>query len=565
MWRRVLRYGTLAYLSCFELLRRALGRRAPYGVLKLDISGELSEQTVTYRVPGLLPRSRDDYFSLLAVLRLAREDPQLRGVLIRCGELHTGWAKVQELRRNVELLRAAGRTVWVVLNRAGIREYVLASAADRVIVAPAATLELTGLSTEVTFLAGTLEKLGIKAELVQMGKYKSAAESFTRSAMSAAHQEMVESLLHDLYEQVVEAIAVGRGMEHDAVVALLDRGPFLAREALNLRLVDDVLYEDEAEEKLRELCDHAKVIEAPDHFRRRGRTVRLDVLRRGGPLIGVVHMTGTIKMDDSIAGPERVSACGVSSVCRDLQELRERPDVGAVVLRISSPGGSGLASDLIWHEVSRLRQHKPVVVSFGDVAASGGYYIAVAGGPVFAEGGTITGSIGVLAGKALLRGLYERIGVTKQIITRGRHAALYSDYVPLGDEERQRMQAEAQSFYSDFLDKVCAGRKLSRDAVSAVAEGRVWTGRQALARGLIDTIGGFEAALAQAKTLLGLDPRALVGVERYPKPRRLWRLALNLSAQQSRMMAMWPTVWPSLHFVTAERVWAVLPFEFRFF
>ena len=561
MLRQARRYAALVYWTVSEVILRAFGRRAPYGILKLDLAGDLSEEPAESRLLGWPRRNRDDYFNLLAVLRWAREDPHLRAVFIRCGNLRMGWAKVQELRRSLMALRNAGKQVWVYCSYAGLQEYVLASSADQVVLAPAGTLAIAGLSSEVTFVAGALKKLGIEAELIQMGKYKSAAEMFTRSDMSPAHREMVESLVQDLYDQVVDAIASGRRIDAARARALLDNGPFVAREAQREQLVDALLYEDEAEERLRAQCANAATIETKDYFSRRGRAVRRDVLRRGGGCIGLLNLTGTVKMGESVSGPEGASACGVDSVSRDLRELRERRDVSAVVLRIASPGGSGLASDLIWHEVVRTRQRKPVVVSFGDVAASGGYYIGVAGSPVIAEGGTITGSIGVLAGKALLRGLYDHLGVTKEVVSSGRHAGLYSDYLPLGDETRKRLQTEAESFYRDFISKVAAGRHLSEEAVEAAAQGRVWTGRQAQALGLVDQLGGLERALAEAKVLAGFASDALVAVERYPRPRRLWKLSLNLRPPRAQLASLFP--W--LEFITSERVWAVLPFRVRFF
>lgn len=561
MWRRARRYGALAYWQVSEAVLAALGRRRPYSILKLDLAGSLAEEPVEQRLFGLPQRTPDDHFNLIALLRWAREDPQLQGVFIRCGELRSGWAKVQELRRSLSALRAAGKLVFVYLVGTGIREYLIASAADQVYLPPAATLDVAGLSSEVTFIAGALHKLGIEAELVQMGKYKSAAETFTRSDMSEPHREMMESLVHDLYEQVIEAIASGRRLEPAAVRDLLDRGPFLARDAERARLVDALSYEDEAEQRLRARCGQGVVIEHRDYFARRRRAVRREVLRNSRGSVGLLYLTGTIKMGESIAGPEAASACGVASFTRDLKELREREDVQAIVLRISSPGGSGLASDLMWHEVNRTRERKPVVVSFGDVAASGGYYVGVAGRPVVAESGTITGSIGVLAGKPLLRGLYDRLGVTKQLVTRGRHAALHSNYVPLGQEERQQLQSEVEYFYAEFVDRVATGRQLSRERVEAVAAGRVWTGRQAGAQGLVDHLGGLERAVDEAKALAGFSPSDMVAVERYPKPRRLWKLSFNLNPPLTQVSVAIP--W--LRFIGTERVWAVLPFTFRFF
>ena len=561
MLRRALRYVARVYWAVSDAVLRLRGRRAPYGVLTLDIEGDLPEEAVEPRLFGWPRRQRSDYFNLLAILRWAREDPQLRGVLIRCGDLRIGWAKVQELHRSLAALRNAGKHVWVFFPHAGLQAYVLASAAEQIVLAPAGTLDIAGLSSEVTFVAGGLKKLGIEAELVQMGKYKSAAEMFTRTDMSAPHREMVESLVQDLYDQVVHAIASGRRIDAGQVRAIVDRGPFVAREAQQERLVDTLLYADEADERLRAQCEDAATIDSKDYFARRRRAVRREALRGRQRAIALLTLSGTVKMGESVAGLAAASACGAESVARDLKELRERTDLSAVVLRIASPGGSGLASDLIWHEVMRTRQRKPVVVSFGDVAASGGYYIGVAGSPVIAEGGSITGSIGVLAGKALLRGLYDRVGVTKEIVSRGRHAGLYSDYLPLGEEERQRLQAEAEFFYSDFIGKVAASRHLSEPAVAAAAQGRVWTGRQAQALGLVDQIGGLERALDEAKVLAGFAAHEQVSVERYPRPRRLWGLPLNLRAPRARLAGLFP--W--LEFLDRERVWAVLPFRIRFF
>lgn len=246
---------------------------------------------------------------------------------------------------------------------------------------------------------------------------------------------------------------------------------------------------------------------------------------------------------------------------RDLTELRERDDIEAVVVRVASPGGSGLASDLLWHEMQRIKSRKPLVVSMGDVAASGGYYIGVAGCPVLAENGTITGSIGVLAGKPVLRKFYEKLGVTKEIVSHGRHAALHTDYLPLSDDDRKVLHGHAEQFYSEFLDKVAAGRSLPTEQVHEAAQGRVWTGKQAMGFGLIDQIGGLEQALAEAKLLAGHLPETRVAIETYPKPRRIWRLPLPFGLPLTQLSLTEPW-WRE---AARERLWAILPFRLRFF
>ena len=563
-WPAVRRRALSGFLWGSEAVARVSGRRKPYGVLKLEVSGDIPEEESEQRFFGLLRRSTEDYASLVALLRAARDDSALRGVFVRCEHVNASWARLQGLRRGFERLRQAGKRVWVHLNAAGIHEYYLATAADHVSLTPAATLDIAGLSSEAIFLLGALEKAGVQADVVQMGRYKAIGETFTRRDMSAAHREMIESLVDDLYSQVLEGVGAGRSMAPEAVREVFDRGPFLAEEALAARLVDEIGYEDEVEAKLVEACHGASVIERRDYVHRRGRAVQQQVLRARHGSVAVLHVTGTIKGGDSVPGPEGVSATGAAAVAAALKEVRERDDVRALVVRVASPGGSGAASDLIWRELMRMRDKKPVVISCGDVAASGGYYVALAGDSIVAEGGTITGSIGVVAGKASLRGLYERLGVNKEFVRRGKHAGLYSDYAPLDADERARLEAEAQSFYRSFVEKVAAARRLSVGAASDSAEGRVWTGRQAWTRGLIDRLGDFGDALDLAKERLGIPVDEPVSVETFPRPRRLFKLSLDVNVPHAGPLTELITSFARLEFFCRERIWAILPFSLRF-
>ena len=565
MLRTVRRFAAVGFIRISEWILTQFGRRKPYGVLTLELSGELAEETSEHRILGLLRRQTADYLAVVTLLRWARDDPRLAGVLIRCDDLQASWARLQGLRRALERLRAAGKRVWVHLERAGVREYYVASAADQVSLTPATTLDVTGLSSEAVFLLDALQKLGVEADVVQMGRYKSAGEMFTRREMSAPHREMLESLIDDLYGQLTDAVAGGRRLEPGAVRDVLGRGPFVPAEALSAGLIDTVAYADEVEQRLVEACDGAATIDRAAYVARRGREMRLDALRRSRATFALLHVGGTIKPGDSIPGPEGVRATGSATVAAALEQVRKRSDIGAVIVRIASPGGSVLGSDLIWREVTRVRQSKPVVVSCGDVAASGGYYVALAGSPVLAEAGTITGSIGVIAGRASLRGLYERLGVSKTLIGRGRNAALHSDYAPLDEEGRARIHAQADAFYRDFVAKVAAARGLTVEAAAAAAEGRVWTGRQALERGLVDELGGIEEAFAAAKRAAGIPADEPVTVERFPKPRRLWKVSVDLNLPNQGALAELLPILPSLRFVLRERVWAVLPFHLRFF
>jgi len=472
---------------------------------------------------------------------------------------------LQGLRRSLERLRAAGKHVWVHLERAGVREYYLASAAERVSLTPATTLDVTGLSSEAIFLLDALQKVGVQADVVQMGRYKSAGEMFVRRDMSAPHREMMESLVDDLYGQVVDAVSASRRLEPDAVRERLGRGPYIPAEAQAAGLVDAIAYADESERDLTAACGGAPTIDRTAYAARRGREMRLEALRRQRATLALLYVGGTIKPGESFPGPEGARATGSATVAAALEQVRKRDDIGAVVVRVASPGGSVLGSDLIWRDMLRTRETKPVVVSFGDVAASGGYYIALAGTSVLAEAGTITGSIGVIAGKATLRGVYDRLGVRKELVSRGRHATMNSDYVPLDEEAHERIRTQAEAFYRDFLAKVSTARGLSDDASAAAAEGRVWTGRQALERGLVDELGGLEEAFASAKRAMGVASDEPVNIERFPKPRRLWKLSVDLNLPNQGALLELINVLPSLRFLLRERVWAVLPFSLRFF
>lgn len=561
MLRSLANAGARAWLALVSVGARLRGR-GPYPLLRLRIAGELGESIAAPRWRGILGgRHGEDYFSLLALLRWAREDPDLKAVVVSIDTIEAGWARLQGLRRSLLALRQSGKIVWVNLTHAGVREYYVASAADRVILTPAGVLDVAGLSAEATFFLGALEKLGVRAEVVQVGQFKSAGEPFTRKEMSPAHREMIEALVDDLYSQLTEAVAEGRSLAPETARALLGRGPFVAREALAERLIDAVAYADEAEKELSEAHASAEFADREAYATYRGRQVRRAALRARQRSIAMVNVSGPIKTG-AAPGVAGANTAASETMCKELEGLEKRRDVAAVVLRIDSPGGSGLASDLIWRAVKRLRAKKPVVISFGDVAASGGYYIAMAGAPVLAERGTITGSIGVLAGKATLQGLYAQVGISKEIVSRGAHASIHSDYLPLGTSERARLEAEAHAFYDDFLAKVAEGRRLTLETVAAVAEGRVWTGSQALERRLIDQIGGIEDAIGEAKILAGLRREDPVPLVRLPRPRRSLGLALLRRLPLGSSLEL---VSPWLGVTLRERVWALIPFDLRFF
>jgi protease-4 len=456
-------------------------------------------------VPEQPPRDIETFFerrppslrTLVESLDRAASDDSVRAVVVRLGELpDAGWGKVQELRAALGRFRKSGKAVYAHLETAGNREYYLATACSKVYAVPTAILDISGLAAEVTFFRGTLDKLGIEAQFEGVGKYKNAPNQLTERGFTEPHREQMEALLDSVFGQYLEAIAQGRGKSPQDVAQLVEQGPYTAAEALRAGLVDELLYHDEVVARLKS----AERV-TPGGYVRGARGLGFD----GRARVALVYAVGEIVSGESQDGPFGGSGyAGADTVAGALRQAREDRAVKAIVLRIDSPGGSGTASDVIWREVRLARKAKPVVVSMGDLAASGGYYIAMGGDAIVAQPGTITGSIGVFGGKFSLRGLYDKIGVTRETLTRGRHADLFSDYRPWDEEERAKVRGLMEAFYEEFLRKAAEGRKMSEAEVHAVAQGRVWTGAEAKQHGLVDELGGLNDALAMAKQRAGI-------------------------------------------------------------
>lgn len=505
-----------------------------------------------------------DLLTLLSLLRSAREDDALGLVLLDVRTLGAGWGRIQTVRRALLELRAAGKRVWAYLAEAGMHEYYLASAADRVFLAPAGRFEAVGLASEVLFLKGALDRLGVEAQLVHSGRFKSAGEPLTRTDMSDEHRTAANDLLDDLYGQLVTDIARDRRLDETAVRTAFEEGPFLAAEAERRGLVDALAYPDEVHAALEERFGDPAFIDMPTYRRRRAHVMRR--LALDATVVGLLPVRGAITFDSGAPMGSGRNATW-RDFRRELASMAEDPRLAAIVLRIDSPGGSGLASDLMWREIVQARRLKPVVVSMADVAASGGYYMAAAADDVTAEGGTLTGSIGVLSMKPVLRGLYDHLGLTKEIVARG-NAGRNSDYVRLDEHEMRRLGSEADAFYADFVGKVASGRGLSTEAVAAAAEGRVWSGQQALAHGLIDRIGGLEETLTALRGRLELSPDARIAIQRRAASAALWQRILGLrgavAATAGPRAVLDRVVEPLAPALRGERLLAVMPFFMEF-
>lgn len=486
------------------------------GILHWQVSGALPE-TIDDSFVGRLQQGEVLTFrQAIFGLDRAADDPDVAGLLLELQGLSVSWAQLEELQAAVARFRAAGKPVWSVVTFAGNADYALAAAADRVAMVPEGNLMVLGVAAELAFLKDTLAKVGIEAEFLHVGEYKSAPEQLTRSEPSDANRIMTTALVEARYQQLIDLIAAGRGASREAVAKWIDVGMYDGEAALAAGLVDTLLDVATVRD---DLLPDEEVTDFAGYARAGG---------DGGARheVALVLAEGAIMPGESRQDPLQGPVVGSETVIERLAEAREDEDVEAVVLRVDSPGGSAMASDLIWREIARVREVKPVVVSMGGYAASGGYYIACGADSIFADRGTLTGSIGVFAGKMDWSGLFDKIDLNREFVTRGENAMLWSDATGFSPAQRELFQAQLERFYRRFLVKVATGRGLDVDAVDAVARGRVWTGGQAIDHGLVDGIGGLERALRSAKALIGVAPGDRVRVRTYGVERTWLQRAL---------------------------------------
>jgi protease IV len=456
-------------------------------------------------------------------LAKARRDERVRGVLLMPSTLDLPyWGKVQEMRDAIVAFRKSGKTVTAFLEYGGDREYYLASAADRVFLLPTSSLDLTGVASYEMFLRGTLDKLGAYADFVHIGDYKAAPNQLTEKGFTPAHREMAQSLNRDMYDQLVAGIAEGRKKPEADVRALLDQGPFVASAALEAGLVDELAYEDELDDRVPALADgDARRIEGSDYQRIRPESLGVRPRSR----IAVLYMVGTIVSGKSGFDGVNGAVLGSDTIVEQIRKIRDDDSIRAIVLRIDSPGGSSVASDVIWRELKITRDQdsdRPIVTSMSDLAASGGYYVAMPADAIVAQPGTLTGSIGIFGGKIVIGGTLEKAGVNAEAITSGANADIYSPLTPFTPAQRVKVEAFMQDFYKNFIGKVAESRKTTPEAIHAVAQGRVWTGRQALQHGLVDALGGLDTAVTLAKERAKIPADEDVQLVAYPERRSLY-------------------------------------------
>ncbi len=483
---------------------------------------------------------------VVAAIYRAAEDPRVAGLIARVQLTASPTAAVQELREAIVAFTAAKPSLAWAETYPGTLSYYLASAFGEVWMQPAGSVGLIGFASNATFLRAAFDKAGIEPQIIARGEYKSAANRYTEHGFTEAHREAVTRMLQSLQEQVWGAVAASRELDAGALDALADRAPLLREEAVASGLVDRIGFRDEAYDRMAEMVgvEHVSEENTPPrlYVSRYAGAARSRLAppvpsvpgRRAKPTVAVINIDGEIV--DGRGGPQflpfGVSTVGSDTIASALREATADESVSAIVLRVNSPGGSVTTAETLWREVKRARKRgKAVVVSMGAVAASGGYYVAVAADAIVASPATITGSIGVLTGKLVIRELLERLGVGLDTVRTNANANVWSIEAPFTPEQRARREAEADLVYADFLERVADGRNLTTEAVDRVARGRVWTGADARERGLVDELGGLRTALRRAKVLAGLDEDADVRIVTYPGGSLLDMLRPRASSQ----------------------------------
>jgi len=529
-------------------------RIKPNTVLTARIVGEIPEQAHADALRDLLVGPPTTVTDIVEALDRARTDPRITGLELRISESTMNMGKIQDVREKIREFNRTGKFSVAYLEFATNRSYYLASACQTVILLPKSLLYVHGMMASTTFLRGTLDKLGIYPDLYHIGDYKNAMNIYTEKKYTPAHREATQALLGDWYEEYLRGVAEARGLNRVEVEKLVAKGPFTSEEALGAKLVDRVAYRDQASDFIRQ--------------KNRGSENRLDLHaylartdREAGTRLAVIYATGTILPGQSGDTPFGEEVMGSDSIAEQFRRAREDSSVKAVVLRVDSPGGAVFPSEAIRREVEITTRRKPVVVSMSDVAASGGYWIAMSANKIVAEPGTITGSIGVVVGKYNLRGLYEKLGLTNDLVTTTENSTLDWPFQNFTPAQRETVQKDMREVYNHFLAGVAEGRRMKVQDVDKIAQGRVWTGERARRLGLVDELGGLHTAIARARELARISAKERVSLLLLPPRRSLLEKILDLAAGAESLPAMLSSrAWlQRLESLAGQPVWALLP------
>ncbi len=514
----------LIFVGSYYLTREQVPEIKDGSYLVLDMVGMFPEDAARDFWTQLIEGKPLTVFDLVENIRKARHDDRIEGILLRFSLMSMGYGKAQEIRGALEEFKESGKRVISYIEIARDLEYYIACVADEIYMTPVSVLMVDGIVANALFLRGTFDMLGIRPNFLRVGDYKTAVDLFQDSEMSDEYRWELNSLLDSIYSRYVSDVAESRGMTEEDLRDIIDRGMLDSRQSLEAGLVDDLLYINQLEGKLKGGYDEFRGVDA-------------DVYRNIDPSsIGIAEdarfaliiAEGSLNMGGSGESADFGKIAGSSTLVDAIHRALEEEEIEAILLRVNSPGGVWVASDVIWGELVKAMESKPVVVSMSDVAASGGYYIAMPADAIVAEPSTITGSIGLYVGKFNVSGLYSKIGVNRETVSRGKDAELFSELRDFSEEERDRVYRRIWDFYwNDFVMKAHEGRDLSPEFIDSVGRGRVWTGEQALELGLVDELGGIWTAVERAKEIAGIAPEKNVSLVLLPEPKELLELLLE--------------------------------------
>jgi len=531
-------------------------RISSHSVLVLDISGEIEEQRaadVLSAFDGKTPVLRD----YLEAIDAARSDSKITGLVVKIGPLETGWGKLQELHSHLVEFRASGKPSICYLggDGSGNLEYYLATGCDKVWIVPTAPLLVRGMMAEATFLRGTLDKLKIVPDYYHIAEYKTATNELTEKKFTPAHREEVDSLLHGIYNQYLTDVSGGRSLARADFETLVAQGPFSTDEALKNHLVDRAAYWDQLQQFFKDQGKGWNPVELGRYREHVGDNF-------GAVNIAVIRASGLIVSGDSGNAPNGSFIMGGDSVAAELRHARKDPSIRAIVFRIDSGGGSVVASEVIRREVELARDAKTLVVSMSDVAASGGYWIAMPAHKIVADPDTITGSIGVLIGKMNVSGLYAMLGLSTDSVATSDNASLFSAQQNFTAAQKQWIEKTMQETYSAFIHGVATNRHMTAEQVDKIGKGRVWTGAQAKDIGLVDELGGLDRAIAVARDLAHISANQSVHIVNLPEEKNFFQLLLERQAGGSARAATLEGILRGVG-ITDEPIQMRMPFELK--
>lgn len=530
-----------------------------YSYLELSLAGPIQEKAESNFWMTLFgARQPLSMYDIWTNLRKAKTDSRIKCLVLRLGYLECDWAKIEELRDLILDFRKSGKKVYAYIEEAPEfdKEYYLATACDRIILHPLGWMGVNGIGGYIPFFKKALDKLGIEAEIEHVEEYKTAYNMFMEEGFTPAHKRMMEAIYGDLFSHYVKGVAEARKKSEEEIKKLIDHGFYQGEEALKAGLVDELLFEDELEELLKDKGKKLDKISHEEYLKVNPSS--LGIYR--GKKIALIYGMGPIHSGESL-----YQTIGSQTVARWLRLARQDKSIAAVVLRVDSPGGSAVASDVIWREMVLTKKKKPLVVSMSDVAGSGGYWISMAADKIVAQPETLTGSIGVISGKFNMVRLFQKLGITSERLVYGKRADIYSPFRKLTQDEKRVLKNEILWVYDRFLDKVAEGRKIKKDEVDRIGKGRVWTGAQAKELGLVDEIGGLSRAMDLAKELARIPAEEQVKLVVWPKKlrlidflmgRRLLGLKLFLALRQEEMLS-------TLELLDRDKILAIMPLWVR--